>query len=247
MSSDYLVYIATLILSWPFLSYTDKNKNREIDPFLIPVKPNSITLEYATEKWEYATYFNCLLPKTSPSTKDVEVFRDILLSIHGETYNLLNDHLLEHLRGLCHKYQLRTGCSKLMHARNIAAIHNAILASSNTFSDEYLKSVLEVIKHPLYHVTYWIDDVVHELEKKYEIWFPSIVKNFVRKLAHHTFNWTCMLDSKEAWIDLLGLFDVIIRKEEEGSKGQWYWERVCSHQKINYGWSIYIFWVPCVH
>ena len=109
---------------------------------------------------EYATYFNRLLPKTNPSTKDVEVFRDILLSIHGETYNLLNDHLLEHFRGLCHKYKLRTGCSKLMHATNIAAIHNAILASSTTFSDEYLKSVLEVIKHPLYHVTYWIDDVV---------------------------------------------------------------------------------------
>ena len=108
-----------------------------------------------------------MLPKTNPSTEDVEVFWDILLSIHDETYNLLNDHLLEHLRGLCHKYQLHTGCSKLMHARNIAAIHNAILASSTTFSDEYLKSVLEVIKHPLYHVTYWIDDVVHELEKRY--------------------------------------------------------------------------------
>ena len=102
-------------------------------------------------------------------------------------YNLLNDHLLEHLRGLCHKNQLWTGRSKLMHASNIAAIHNTILASSITLSDEYLKSVLEVIKHPLYHVTYWIDDVVHELEKRYEIWFPS---NFVRKLAHHTFNST---------------------------------------------------------
>ena len=73
-----------------------------------------------------------------------------------------------------------------MHARNIAAIYNAILASSTTFSDEYFKSVLEVIKHPLYHVMYWIDDVVHELEKRYEIWFPSIVENFVRKLDHHT-------------------------------------------------------------
>jgi len=77
-----------------------------------------------------------------------------------------------------------------MHARNIAAIHNAILASSDTFSDEYLKSVLEVIKHPLYHVTNWIDDVVHELEKRYEIWFPSIVKNFRHKIgpSHFQFN-----------------------------------------------------------
>ncbi len=29
MSSDYLVSITTLVLSWPFLYYTDKNKNRE--------------------------------------------------------------------------------------------------------------------------------------------------------------------------------------------------------------------------
>ncbi len=63
MSSDYFVSIATLDLSSPFLHYTDKNKYREIDPFLIPVKTNSITLEYAKEKWEYATYFNRLLPK----------------------------------------------------------------------------------------------------------------------------------------------------------------------------------------
>ena len=28
------------------------------------------------------------------------------------------------------------------------------------------------------------------MERKYEIWFPSIVKNFVRKLANHTFNST---------------------------------------------------------
>ena len=76
-----------------------KNKNIEKDPFLIPVKTNSITLEYAKEKWEYATYFNRLLLKTNLSTKNVDVFWDILLSIHGETYNLLNDHLLEHLRG----------------------------------------------------------------------------------------------------------------------------------------------------
>ena len=54
--------------------YTDKNKNREIDPFLIPVKTNSLTLEYAKEKWEYAIYFNRLFPKTNPSTKDAEVF-----------------------------------------------------------------------------------------------------------------------------------------------------------------------------
>ena len=156
-----------------------------------------------------------MLPKTNPSTEDVEVFRDILLSIHGETYNLLNDHLLEHLRGLCRKYQLRTGCSKLMHARNIAAIHNAILASSNTFSDEYLKSVLEVIKHPLYHVTYWIDDVVHELEKRYEIWFPSIVKNFVRKLAHHTFNSTFHVRFKRGMSRHVGVvwYDRLERKK----------------------------------
>ena len=38
MSSDYLVYIAALVLSWPFLYYTDKNKYREIYPFLISVK-----------------------------------------------------------------------------------------------------------------------------------------------------------------------------------------------------------------
>ena len=156
-----------------------------------------------------------MLPKTNLSTEDVEVFRDILLSIHGETYNLLNDHLLEHLRGLCHKYQLRTGCSKLMHARNIAAIHNAILASSTTFSDEYLKSVLEVIKHPLYHVTYWIDDVVHELEKRYEIWFPSIVENFVRKLAHHTFNSTFHVRFKRGMSRHVGVvwYDCLERKK----------------------------------
>ena len=197
MSSDYFVYIATLALSCPSLYYRDKNKYREIDPFLIPVKTNSITLEYAKEKWEYATDFNRLLPKTNPSTDDVEVFCDTLLSIHGEMYNLLNDHLLEHLRGLCHKYHLQTGCSKLMHARNIAANHNAILASSTTFSDEYLKSVLKVIEHPLNDVTYWIDDIVHELEKRYEIWFPSIVENFVRKLTHHTFIQLFMSDSRE--------------------------------------------------
>ncbi len=138
-----------------------------------------------------------MLPKTNPSTEDVEGLQDTLLSIHGETYNLLNDHLLEHARGLCHN-QLQTGCSKLMHARNIDAIHNAILASSTTFSDEYLKSVLEVIKHPLYHVMYWIDDVVHELENKYEIWLPSNVENFVRKLANNTFNQLSMSDSREA-------------------------------------------------
>ena len=77
-----------------------------------------------------------------------------------------------------------------MHARNIAAIHNAILASSTMFSDEYLQSVLEVIKHRLYHVRCWIDDAVCELKNKYEIGFPSIVWNFARKLAHHTFNST---------------------------------------------------------
>ena len=49
MSSDYLICIATLVLSLHYLYYTDKNKNREIDPFLIPVKTNSITLEYAKE------------------------------------------------------------------------------------------------------------------------------------------------------------------------------------------------------
>lgn len=159
-----------------------------------------------------------MLPKKNPSTEDVEVFRDILLNIHGETYNLLNDHLLEHLRGLCHKYQLRTGCSKLMHARNIASIHNAILASSTTFSDEYLQSVLEVIKHPLYHVTYWIDDVVRELEKKYEIWFPSIVENFVRKLAHHTFNSTFHVRFKRGMNRHVGVvwYDRLERKKRGG-------------------------------
>ena len=69
-------------------------------------------------------------------------------------------------------------------------LYNAILASSNTFTDEYLQSILEVIKHPLYHATYGIDDVVCELENKYETWFPSVVRNFARKLAHHTFNST---------------------------------------------------------
>ena len=85
-----------------------------------------------------------------------------------------------------------------MHARYIAAIHKAILASSTTFSDEYLKSVLEVIKHPLYHVTYWIDDVVHELEKRYEIWFPSIVENFVRNWPITHSIQLSMSDSREA-------------------------------------------------
>ena len=124
-------------------------------------------------------------------------------------YNLLNGHHLEHLRGLCHKFQLWTGCSKLMHARNNAAIHNAISASSTTISDEYLKSVLEVIKHPLYDATYWIDDVVHEFEKRYEIWFHSIVENFVRKLAYHTFNSTFHIRFKSGMIDMLVLFGMI--------------------------------------
>ncbi len=66
-----------------------------------------------------------------------------------------------------------------MHARKIDAIHNAILASSTTFSDEYVQSVLEVIKHPLYHVMNLIDDVVHELENKNEILFHSVGDNFV--------------------------------------------------------------------
>ena len=102
-----------------------------------------------------------------------------------------------------------------MHARNIAAIHNAILASSTTFSDEYLKSVLEVINHPLYHVTYWIDDVVHELEKRYEIWFSSIVENFVRKLAHHTFNSTFHVRFKRGMSRHVGVvwYDCLERKK----------------------------------
>ncbi len=85
-----------------------------------------------------------------------------------------------------------------MHARNIAAIHDAILASSTTFSDEYLQSVLEVIKHPLYSVMYWIDDVVHELENKYEIWVPSIVENILSEnwpITHS--NQLSMSDSNE--------------------------------------------------
>ncbi len=57
MSSDYVVYSPTLALLSPSIYYTDKNKYREIDPFLIPVKTNSTTLEYAKEKWEYTTFW----------------------------------------------------------------------------------------------------------------------------------------------------------------------------------------------
>ena len=125
-----------------------------------------------------------------------------------------------------------------MYDRKIAAIHNAILASSTTLY-EYLQSVLEV-----YHVTYWVDDVVCELEKKYEICCPSIVKNCVRKLAHHTFNSTFRVRFKRGmsrhvrvvWYDCLerNKRGAILRKSLFTST-------------IKYGLTIYIFWVPCVH
>ncbi len=85
-----------------------------------------------------------------------------------------------------------------MHARNIAVICNAILASSTTFNDECFQIALEVIKHPLYHVMYWIDDAVRELENKHEIWFPIIVKNVFRKIGptNIQFHFLCQIQKR---------------------------------------------------
>jgi hypothetical protein len=209
------VCLVTLIFE--ILYTTDKSHFREIDPGLLPLTAKAIKGPYVLSKWASARIFHPTFSRSHPSAKEVDLFQTTLLHLHTETTNALEDQLLKHLQGL----SSRTNIFGLSSLKTISSIHDKVLSSSSTLTDEYLQNVLKFLKHPLRHETYWIDAVVDFIERKYEIRFPSVTDNFVRRIALHMYTPTFTIRMKRGMERAVGVvFYERIERKKRGRKNE---------------------------